>query len=108
MARAPGVEWWTSGTVDFGATAHVIDQLDLVVSSDCSVAHLAGALGAPVWVLLTAVADDRWTPPPEADTALYRSARLFRQPKAGDWPDVMARVREELAQLAQSPKEIPV
>ncbi|HLK25630.1 MAG TPA: tetratricopeptide repeat protein [Caulobacteraceae bacterium] len=81
---------------DFAEAAAAIDQMDLVVTSDTSVAHLAGALGKPVWVLLAFLPDFRWFREGE-DCPWYPSARLFRQPRPGDWPSVVARVRDELA-----------
>jgi ADP-heptose:LPS heptosyltransferase len=73
----------------------VIDQCDLVISVDTATAHLAGALGKPVWILLPFVPDWRWMLDRE-DSPWYPSARLFRQTKWGDWPGVIERVRAEL------------
>jgi tetratricopeptide (TPR) repeat protein len=81
---------------DFGDTAAVVSAVDLVVSSDTAVAHLAGALGKPVWVLLQHVADWRWLLDRQ-DSPWYPTARLFRQPKIGDWESVVRQVRDELA-----------
>ena len=80
---------------DFTDTAAIISQLDLVISVDTSVAHLAGALGKPVWILLQYAADWRWLLD-RHDNPWYPSARLFRQPKPGDWESVMPRVRDTL------------
>jgi tetratricopeptide (TPR) repeat protein len=82
---------------DFADTAALIENLDLVVSVDTSVAHVAGALGKPVWVLLPRLPDWRWMLARE-DSPWYPSARLFRQDKPGDWPDVAERVAQALAQ----------
>jgi tetratricopeptide (TPR) repeat protein len=79
---------------DFADTAAVIAGLDLIITVDTAVAHLAGAMGKPVWVLLPAVPDFRWLLE-RADSAWYPSARLFR--KSGDWDEVVARVARELA-----------
>ena len=76
-------------------TAAVIDQLDLVITVDTAVAHLAGALGKPVWVLLAFHADFRWLRDRE-DCPWYPSARLFRQARIGDWNAVLERVSAEL------------
>jgi hypothetical protein len=80
---------------DFGDTALLLDQLDLVVTVDTAVAHLAGALGMPVWVLLPAVPDWRWGLAGE-QTPWYPTLRLFRQTRAGDWAEVMRRVTQTL------------
>jgi ADP-heptose:LPS heptosyltransferase len=81
---------------DFGDTALLLDQLDLVITVDTAVAHLAGALGKPVWVLLPAVPDWRWGLA-EEQTPWYPTMRLFRQTRAGDWAAVMQRVAQTLA-----------
>ncbi|HEY0836070.1 MAG TPA: tetratricopeptide repeat-containing glycosyltransferase family protein [Azospirillum sp.] len=84
---------------DFADTAAIIDQLDLVIAVDTSVAHLTGALGKPLWLLLARNADWRWLRDRE-DTPWYPTARLFRQQRLGEWGDVVARVAGELARLA--------
>jgi tetratricopeptide (TPR) repeat protein len=76
-------------------TAALIAELDLVVSVDTSIAHLGGALGRPLWVLLPFAPDWRWQLGRE-DSPWYPSARLFRQPRPGDWGAVLARVAEAL------------
>jgi uncharacterized protein (TIGR03032 family) len=81
---------------DFGDTALLLAQLDLVITVDTAVAHLAGALGKPVWVLLPAVPDWRWGLAGET-TPWYLTMRLFRQARAGDWAAVMQRVAQTLA-----------
>jgi tetratricopeptide (TPR) repeat protein len=81
---------------DFGDTAAIMAGLDLVISSDTSVAHLAGALGRPVWVLLQHVADWRWLRD-RPDSPWYPSARLFRQPQLDDWESVIRQVTDALA-----------
>ncbi|MEG3937865.1 tetratricopeptide repeat protein [Microcoleus sp. S36b_A3] len=83
---------------DFADTAAVISQLDLVISVDTAVAHLAGALGKPVWILLCFVPDWRWMLQRE-DSPWYPTARLFRQQKPGDWDGVCDRVKAALEQL---------
>jgi len=83
---------------DFSDTAAIIAGLDLVISVDTAVAHLAGALGKPVWTLLPFVAEWRWLLERE-DTPWYPTMRLFRQTSAGDWQGVFSRVRSELKQL---------
>lgn len=80
---------------DYARTAALVEQLDLVISVCTSVAHLTGALGKPVWVLLAHYADWRWGR--DGDTsAWYPSARLFRQRTPGDWAELLARVRSAL------------
>jgi tetratricopeptide (TPR) repeat protein len=80
---------------DFADTAALIDQMDLVISVDTAVAHLAGALGKPVWVLLPFAADWRWLLDRD-DTPWYPTMRLFRQPSPGDWEHVIDRVAATL------------
>jgi tetratricopeptide (TPR) repeat protein len=76
---------------DFADTAAVLGHLDLVISVDTAVAHLAGALGRPVWLLLPFVAEWRWMLERE-DSPWYPTMRLFRQAAPGDWAELMARV----------------
>ena len=73
---------------DFADTADTIAQLDLVVTIDTSVAHLAGAMGRPVWIMLPKGPDWRWGPS-ATTTPWYPSARLFRQSTSGDWANVV-------------------
>ena len=80
---------------DFYDTAAVIENLDLVISVDTAVAHLAGALGKPVWTLLPFVPDWRWMLRRE-DTPWYPTMRLFRQERHGDWGSVMKKIVSEL------------
>jgi len=83
----------------FADTAGAIEQLDLVLSVDTSVAHLAGALGKPVWLLLPFATDWRWLVGRE-DSPWYPTARVFRQPALGDVDGMLSRVRSELAAWA--------
>jgi ADP-heptose:LPS heptosyltransferase len=87
------------GFRDFADTAAVISLLDVVISVDTAVAHLAGALGKPVFILLPYAADFRWMRDRD-HTPWYPAAKLFRQPAFGDWDSVIVRVRDELRQLA--------
>jgi len=80
---------------DFSDTAALISQLDLVISVDTSVAHLAGALGKPVWILLTYFPDWRWLLRRD-DSPWYPTARLFRQDESRTWDSAIARVRQAL------------
>lgn len=86
---------------DFSDTAGLIENLDLVISVDTSVAHLAGALGKPVWILLPFAPDWRWLLD-RADSPWYSRARLFRQPEAGKWREVLTQVASEFEILAAS------
>lgn len=79
----------------FADTAAWIQALDLVISTDTAVAHLAGALGKPVWLLLPKIADWRWLES-RSDSPWYPNMRLFRQHQAGDWSEVMRAVQTEL------------
>ena len=89
----------TASITDLADTATLLAQLDLIISVDTVVAHLAGALGRPIWTLLPFVPDWRWGLERE-DTPWYPSMRLFRQPTVGDWDSVIRRVVEELSALA--------
>ena len=82
-----GVYEWSGRLKDFSDTAAVLQQLDLVVSVDTAVAHLAGALNKPTWLLLPQNADFRWLRE-RADSPWYPSMRLFRQQTHGDWQSV--------------------
>jgi hypothetical protein len=86
---------------DFSDTAALIKNLDLVISVDTAVAHLAGAVGKPVWTLLPFVPDWRWMLHRE-DSPWYPTMKLFRQPSLGDWGSVIERVKEELIALVMS------
>jgi hypothetical protein len=80
---------------DFRDTAALTALMDLVVTVDTAPAHLAGALGVPVWVLVQYGADFRWLRG-RADSPWYPTARLFRQPRYGDWPGALAQVNAAL------------
>ena len=80
---------------DFCDTAALIAQLDLVVSVDTSVAHLAGTMGKPVWIMVTFIPDWRWLLDRD-DSPWYPTARLFRQTTVDDWDGVIARVHDSL------------
>lgn len=108
LQRDPAGRWMPAppGLVDLGArldadghafvdTAAVIAGLDLIVTSDTMMAHLAGSLGRPVWVMLRKVADWRWFEG-RCDSPWYPTMRLYRQTVAGDWGDVVARIATDL------------
>jgi ADP-heptose:LPS heptosyltransferase len=84
---------------DFAETAAAIMALDLVISVDTSVAHLAGALGKPVWLLLPYAPDWRWLEA-RSDSPWYPTARLFRQTSSRRWESVVAEVAQALRALA--------
>lgn len=88
-----------SAITDMADTAALIGHLDLIVSVDTSVAHLAAALGKQTWVLLPFVPDWRWLLDRQ-DSPWYPTVRLFRQSEPGDWRSVMERVHGELSALA--------
>jgi Flp pilus assembly protein TadD len=89
------------GLGDFADTAAAVAQLDLVISVDTAVAHLAGALGKPVWALLHLAGEWRW-PAGRQDSPWYPTMRLFAQRRAGDWNEVFVKVRDALTQVARS------
>ena len=96
-----GAESWA----DFAETAAVVVNLDLVIAVDTAVAHLAGALGVPVWLALPEAADWRWLVERE-DTPWYPSMRLFRQRRRGDWDEVFQRMADALGEkLARAEQE---
>jgi tetratricopeptide (TPR) repeat protein len=80
---------------NFTATAKALMSLNLLITVDTAIAHLAGALGVPTWLLIPRMPDFRWGIEGER-TPWYGSVRLFRQEKAGDWPSVVERVKSEL------------
>ncbi|MEQ9574478.1 MAG: glycosyltransferase family 9 protein, partial [Rhodospirillales bacterium] len=98
MARRPDLFAETPHLGDFADTAAVVAGLDLVISADTAVLHLAGALGQPAWGLLPFVPDWRWGMSGET-TPWYDSLRLYRQPALGDWSSVVARIAADLGRL---------
>jgi Flp pilus assembly protein TadD len=86
---------------DFEDTAAVLERLDLLITVDTGVLHLAGALGRPVWGLLAFVPDWRWMLD-RSDSPWYPSLRLFRQPRRGDWPSVVTEVAAALRALTST------
>ncbi|MDP9175065.1 MAG: tetratricopeptide repeat protein [Planctomycetota bacterium] len=91
----------TDDISNFADTAALIENLDLVISVDTSVAHLAGAMGKPTWVLLPFTADWRWMRDRE-DSPWYPTMRLFRQPRLGDWQPTLTRLQQALRKLVES------
>ena len=93
-----GIKEWNQDLRDFSDTAHLVRQLDLVISVDTAVAHLAGALNRPTWLLLPQNADFRWLKD-RSDSPWYPSMRLFRQRQHGDWSGVVEELRHAFQDL---------
>lgn len=91
-------EDFDAGPGAFLDTAAVMKNLDLVITSDTAVAHLAGALGVPVWIALQVIPDWRWMLE-RTDSPWYPTARLFRQKKRGDWDGVFADMKVALLEI---------
>ena len=98
LSRYPRILHVGDELTDFADTAAVLALADLVICVDTSVAHLAGALGRPTWVMLPFQPDWRWTLDREY-SPWYPAIRLFRQSAIGDWISVIAQVCEELVRL---------
>ncbi|MDR3423569.1 MAG: hypothetical protein P4M13_00610 [Alphaproteobacteria bacterium] len=92
---------WGRKFADFGAAAAAVTALDLVITVDTAIAHLAGALGKPVWVLLPFYADWRWLTQ-RADSPWYPTARLFRQERRCEWEAVLSEVENQLSNIGDS------
>jgi hypothetical protein len=108
LAELKGSRWdgpdildFTGALGDFSDTAAFMDNLDLVITVDTAAAHLAGALGKPVWILNRFDTDWRWLLE-RTGSPWYPTATLFRQEKPGDWQCAIQRVKAELDQLAAS------
>lgn len=97
LAGVAPVHDFTDDLRDYGDTAALIMNLDLVIAVDTSVAHLAGALGKPVWILVPANGEWRWLEK-RADSPWYPTARLFRQREVGDWQAAIDELRDALAE----------
>jgi tetratricopeptide (TPR) repeat protein len=93
-------------TADFADTAAIIETLDLVIAVDTAVAHLVGALGKPLWLLLPFSPDWRWMLNRD-DSPWYPAARLFRQPRIADWDSVIPRLCEALLSEALASHAVP-
>lgn len=96
LAAHPSVWWVGDALRDFDDTAALLASLDLVISVDTGVAHLAGAMGRPVWIALPYFGDWRWMHD-RSDSPWYPSARLFRQPRPNDWAAVIAELTAAIA-----------
>jgi hypothetical protein len=109
LAALPGdvhVRDGSSQDADLAETAALIAPLDLVITTDTCIAHLAGAMGKPVWILLPHLSDWRWMQQIET-TPWYPTARLFRQPAPGDWSAVVTRVLAELSEFPARQNRFP-
>ena len=101
LAKHPHVREFSSELADFTDTAALISEMDLIVTVDTSVAHLAGSLGKPVWILLAKIADWRWFH--DVNTSdWYSSAKLYRQSQVDSWADVLKDVSKDLTALLTS------
>jgi len=98
FAMFPNVEYFGEELRDFADTAALIAQLDLVVTVETAVAHLAGAMGKPVWTLLSYAPAERWLLKGD-DSPWYPTMRLFRQTRPGGWQPLLERVCDELQRL---------
>jgi tetratricopeptide (TPR) repeat protein len=101
MPPPPGVIDLSAQLTDLAETAAALHALDLVITVDTAVAHLAGALGRPAWIALPYAPDWRWLLGRD-DSPWYRSVRLFRQPRTGDWDSVVTQLAASLTALLQA------
>ena len=92
----PNMIEFSAELTDFSETAALIENLDLLITVDSAVGHLAGAIGAPVWLMLATPSDWRWMLPPRMDTPWYPTMQLHRQQRPGCWGDVVETVRRRL------------
>jgi hypothetical protein len=104
MSLFPDLTDISGELTDFGETAALIANLDLVITVDTAIGHLAGALGKPVWILLPTAADWRWLLE-RSDSPWYPTARLFRQQTPGAWEPVIAEAAAALANRLRSTSE---
>jgi tetratricopeptide (TPR) repeat protein len=96
LAAHPGVLDCSGELEDFADTAALAHEMDVIVTIDTATAHLAGALGLPVWILLSHIGDWRWMEG-RTDSPWYPTAKLYRQTAVNDWRDVIARVADDLS-----------
>jgi tetratricopeptide (TPR) repeat protein len=101
ILRQHGVAQLGQQFADFADTAAVVDMLDLVIAVDTSVAHLAGAMGKPAWVLVPFASDWRWLRE-RTDSPWYPTMRLFRQTALGDWSGPLEQLRKQLSDAVSS------
>ena len=98
LEHLPNVHRHENELSNFADTAGLISEMDIVISVDTSVAHLAGAMNKPLWILLPFLPDYRWMLD-RSDTPWYPSARLFRQPSISDWHSVVKALTQQLSTL---------
>ncbi|HEX4793340.1 MAG TPA: tetratricopeptide repeat protein [Humisphaera sp.] len=101
LAPFPSIPDLGKDLIDFSDSAALLANIDLLITVDTAAAHLAGAMRRPVWTLVTFDPDFRWLCDQDR-SCWYESLRLFRQPTPGDWPGAIAKVAEELKDLARS------
>lgn len=101
VSSFPGLIDLTADLVDFEATAALVANLDLIITVDTAMGHLSGALGKPVWIMLPKASDWRWLLDRD-NSPWYPTARLFRQPRPGEWGSVVEQVTHALAQRLRS------
>lgn len=102
----PHVHHWGTELTDFADTAALCAQMDVIISVDTSVAHLAAALGRPTWILLPALPDWRWLLE-RSDSPWYPSVRLFRQTQRGQWTTPLQQISQALSQFKTHAEEQP-
>jgi hypothetical protein len=100
----PGLADVSAELTDFGETAALIANLDLVITVDTAMGHLTGAMGKPVWIMLPKASDWRWLLD-RSDSPWYPTARLFRQQTPGAWDPVVAEVAAALAEELRASAE---
>ena len=101
LASMPQISDMGEALTDFAETAALIENLDMVISADTAVAHLAGALGTPVWIMLRHSGEWRWLLE-RTDSPWYPSARIFRQKTQGDWAGLVLELRQQLRVMLES------
>jgi Tfp pilus assembly protein PilF len=101
MAMFPGMTDLANDLSDFGETAALMENVDMIITVDTAMGHLAGALGRPVWIMLPKAADWRWLLD-RSDSPWYPTVRLFRQRMPGAWDELLAQVARALSQELRS------
>jgi len=107
LRSRPDILHFGDELTDFSDTAALCELMDVIISVDTSVAHLAGALGKPVWILLPYIPDWRWLLD-RSDSPWYPGAKLYRQEKIGEWDAVFEKVKSDLLSLVPCTESDPV